>query len=146
MVTVGHYGSDCRDALFRAVHINSYIGYHGKVSIMTDPNVQTRRAKRIMVTSGWLASKKNRINDVSFILLNKPFTQVKPFTIDSTPIQGDEMLGVVGYPGDKNDKIGGTEKGSKMYQQFPKVKYNSRLPKSTCFNAGFPPMLDGLDP
>ena len=125
MVTAGHCAYDWRDALGRAVHINAYIGYHGKASIMTDPNVQTRRAKRIVTTSGWLTSKKNRINDVSFVLLNKPFTQVKPFTFDSTPTQGDEMLGVVGYPGDKIDKIGATEeKGAKMYQQFAKVKYN----------------------
>ena len=125
MITAGHCAYDWRDALGRAVHINAYIGYHGKASITTDPDVQTRRAKRIVTTPGWLTSKKNRINDVSFILLNKPFTMVKPFTFDATPLQGDETLGVVGYPGDKYLKVGGEEeKGAIMYQQFAKVKYD----------------------
>ena len=116
MATAGHCAYDWRDAIGRAVHINAYVGYHGKASIKTDPNIQTRRAKRIVTTPGWLTSKKNRINNVSFIFLNEPFTQVKLFTFDSTPMQGNEMLGVLGYPGDKIEKVGEVEeKGAKMY-------------------------------
>ena len=121
LVTAGHCAYDWRASFGRAVNINAYIGYHGKASINNDSNVQSRRAKRIVTTAGWLSSKKNRANDVSFIQLNEPFTDVEPIKFSDTPYQGNEDLGVVGYPGDKSD---GSERGAHMYEEFATVKYD----------------------
>ena len=121
LVTAGHCAYDWRDSFGRAVNINAYIGYQGKSSIADDPSVQSRQAKRIVTTAGWLDSKKKRVNDVSFIQLDKPFTDVKPIEFNDTPLQGNEELGVVGYPGDKSD---GNEKGAHMYEEFATVKYD----------------------
>ena len=122
MVTAGHCVYDWREPFGRAVHINAYIGYNGKASV-DSPNVQSRRAKRALTTEGWLQSYSNRINDVAFVKLEKPFVGVEPFSFDATPSRGEESLGVVGYPGDKFDNET-EEKGPFMYEEYANVKYD----------------------
>ncbi|KAI0817091.1 trypsin-like cysteine/serine peptidase domain-containing protein [Xylaria sp. FL0064] len=129
LVTAGHnvYSwAGIEGGLGRAVHINCYIGYHGRDSI-DSPTVQHRFAKTIVTTAEWLTSKDNRHRDVAFIQLDRPFTgNLRVFSYKPTPKAGDEMLGVVGYPADKSlaDKDGREEKGALMYEMFNDVQYN----------------------
>ena len=102
LVTAGHCSYDYRDKLGRVTEIKAYIGYEGKDSIGR-PNVQFRRGKRVVTTSGWLTNKNNRKNDVSFVQLDRPFTGIVPINIMTTPDRGSFTLGVVGYPGDKRE-------------------------------------------
>jgi V8-like Glu-specific endopeptidase len=124
LVTAGHCVYDWRDSLGKVVQVKAYIGYSGKGSIGS-PDVQFRRGHRIAATEGWLKGPENRTNDVSFIQVEKPFTGIVPFKFAETPLQGNDMLGVVGYPADMklNDKKDG-EKGAQMYEEFEMVKYD----------------------
>ena len=124
LVTAGHCAYDWKSNFGRCVQVKAYIGYDGKDSAARS-DVQFRSGKKIVTTGGWLKSAENRVNDVSFIQLNKPFTGVTPFQFDNTPIQGNEVLGVVGYPGDKryNEAKGG-ERGAQMWGEFIKVKWD----------------------
>lgn len=64
----------------------------------------------------------SRQHDVSFIKLDKPFTEITPFKFDSTSMKGNASLGVVGYLGDlKDDAIG--EPGAQMYEMFLDTKW-----------------------
>ncbi|KAI3316812.1 trypsin-like serine protease [Xylariaceae sp. AK1471] len=129
LVTAGHNvyswaGSE--EGLGRAVHINCYIGYHGRDSI-NSPIVQRRLAKTVVTTAEWLTSKDNRHRDVAFIQLDRPFEgNLRVFSYKPTPKAGDEMIGVVGYPADKSitDKEGREEKGALMYEMFNDIQYN----------------------
>ncbi|KAI1272924.1 trypsin-like cysteine/serine peptidase domain-containing protein [Xylaria sp. FL0933] len=129
LVTAGHnvYSwAGIEGGLGRAVHINCYIGYHGRDSINL-PTVQHRFAKTIVTTAEWLTSKDNRHRDVAFIQLDRPFVgNLRVFSYKPTPKAGDEMLGVVGYPADKSlaDKDGREEKGALMYEMFNDIQYN----------------------
>ncbi|KAI0429589.1 trypsin-like cysteine/serine peptidase domain-containing protein [Xylaria sp. FL1042] len=135
LVTAGHNvyswaGSE--GSLGRAVHINCYIGYHGRDSV-DSPMVQHRFAKTVVTTAEWLTSKDNRHRDVAFIQLDRPFTgNLRVFSYKPTPKVGDEMLGVVGYPADKSlaDKDGREEKGALMYEMFNDIQYNLEDKKS----------------
>ncbi|KAK4222552.1 hypothetical protein QBC38DRAFT_401292 [Podospora fimiseda] len=129
LVTAGHnvfdwsgYGT----GLGRAVHIKVYIGYHGREN--TDsPMVQSRVAREIVTTAEWIMSRENRHRDVAIIRLDRPFTgNLRCFNYKSTPKQGEDMLGVVGYPADKvlTYDDGREEKGAIMYEQFNDIAYN----------------------
>ena len=111
--------------LGRATEIKAYIGYKGKGSV-NDQNVQFRTAKRIVTTEGWLKAKGAKNFDVGFVQVNKPFTGIKPFTFTETPSRGDLTLGVVGYPGDLEDKRT-KEKGALMYEMFLPVSLVTRI-------------------
>jgi V8-like Glu-specific endopeptidase len=122
LVTAGHCAYDWGDLpdrkpLGRAVAVEAYIGYNGKTSIGTE-NVQFRRGTQIVTTEGWVKSSHNRRNDVSFIKLNKPFTGVTPFKYTATPGKNNDVIGVVGYPGDKSvDK----EEAAQMYEDWKRT-------------------------
>lgn len=128
LVTAGHCVYDWSQGeggLGRAVNVKAYIGYNGKQSVGTE-SVQFRHGSQIVTTAPWLKSPENRTNDVSFIKLANPFNDpasspLVPFKFSETPGQGEDILGVVGYPGDMT-MLG--EKGAQMYEEFGSVKYN----------------------
>ena len=115
LVTAGHCTYDWGHKLGRATEVKAYIGYNGKASVAS-PNVQFRTAKRIVTTEGWLKARGAKNFDVGFMQLNKPFTGIVPIKYEETPSEGNETLGVVGYPGDLADQAG--EKGACMYEMF----------------------------
>ena len=100
----------------RATEVKAYIGYDGRQS-EKDPNVQFRHVKRVVTTEGWVKTKGQKSFDVSFMQVEKPFTGIRPIRYEETPSQGNEVLGVVGYPGDLSDK-NTREKGAHMYEMF----------------------------
>ncbi|KAK7710650.1 hypothetical protein SLS64_005553 [Diaporthe eres] len=127
MVTAGHNVYNwAGNGLGRATIIKCHIGYRGKESI-GKPGVQTRHAKRCVTSAEWLTSKDNRHRDFAFIQVDKPFTgNLRLFSYGKTPPHGYEMLGVVGYPGDRTikDSYGRDERGAEMYKEFDKVNYH----------------------
>lgn len=127
MVTAGHNVYNwAGNGLGRATIIKCHIGYQGKESV-GKPGVQTRHAKRCVTSAEWLASKDNRHRDFAFIQVDKPFTgNLRLFSYGKTPPHGHEMLGVVGYPGDRTikDSYGRDERGAQMYKEFDKVNYH----------------------
>lgn len=127
MVTAGHNVYNwAGNGLGKATIIKCHIGYQGKESI-GKPGVQTRHAKRCVTSAEWLASKDNRHRDFAFIQVDKPFTgNLRLFSYGKTPPNGCEMLGVVGYPGDRTikDSYGRPERGAEMYVEFDKVNYH----------------------
>ncbi|KAJ5292686.1 uncharacterized protein N7443_008639 [Penicillium atrosanguineum] len=84
-------------------------------------------AEKIVTTGEWVDSSNNRHKDVAFIQLDRPFTgNLRLFGYKSTPIKGYEMIGVVGYPGDRtlSDRDGIEEQGAQMYELFGAIMYN----------------------
>lgn len=127
MCTAGHNVYNwAGNGLGKATIIKCHIGYHGKESI-GKAGVQTRHAKRCVTSAEWLASKDNRHRDFAFIQVDKPFTgNLRLFSYGKTPPHGYELLGVVGYPGDRSikDSYGRVERGAEMYKEFDKVTYD----------------------
>ena len=119
LTLIGHCSYDWGHKLGRATEIKAYIGYNGRQSV-SKPDVQFRRAKKIVVPAGWLKNKGVKNQDVSFIQLDKPFTGITPFKFNETSATGEAVLGVVGYPGDKFD-MATREKGAQMYEMYEKV-------------------------
>jgi hypothetical protein len=122
LVTAGHCSYDWKYKWGRATEVKAYIGYKGKKSV-SDRNVQFRSVKRIVTTEGWLKAKGAKNFDVSFMQVDKPFTGITPFKFEETPATGDEVLGVVGYPGDLKDQ---GEGGALMYEMFLQVSMPQR--------------------
>lgn len=120
LITAGHCSFDHTYQLGRAIEVKAYVGYDGKDSINT-ANVQFRRGARFLTTSGWYQNEVNRENDVSFLKLEKAFTNVTPFAFQPTPVNGNMMLGVVGYPADKSLQ---GEVAAQMYAQYKLVDFN----------------------
>ena len=116
LVTAGHCSYDWGHKLGRATEVKAYIGYDGEDSV-NDPNVQFRSVKRIVTTEGWVKTKGQKSFDVGFMQVETPFTGITPVRFEETPSQGDLVLGVVGYPGDKYDKQTG-QHGAQMYEMF----------------------------
>ncbi|KAL1850728.1 hypothetical protein Daus18300_012806 [Diaporthe australafricana] len=127
MITAGHNVYNwAGNGLGKATVIKCHIGYQGKESV-GKATVQTRHAKRCVTSAEWLASKDNRHRDFAFIQVDKPFTgNLRAFSYGKTPPHGTEMLGVVGYPGDRTikDSYGRDERGAMMYKEFDKVAYD----------------------
>ena len=69
--------------------------------------------RNIATTAGWLTGPEHRQNDVAFVQFASPFTGITPFKYAATPANGDEIIGVVGYPGDMKYK---SEGGAQMYE------------------------------
>ncbi|KAH7324333.1 hypothetical protein B0I35DRAFT_159651 [Stachybotrys elegans] len=129
VVTAGHCVYDWANGMGRAVRINAYIGYNGRDSVKNkDADVQLRRGLRVATTAGWLASSSNRTSDVAFIKLDSGFTGITSQLVHHmpTPVKGAEILGIVGYPGDKfkKDKNGKEEKGAQMYEAWEHTEWN----------------------
>lgn len=87
---------------------------------MHHKDVQFRSGKAIVSTDRWLAGGKIEAADVGLILLDKPFTGVKPIRFEKTPNADKAIIGIVGYPADKSFK---GEGGAQMVSQtIPKDK------------------------
>lgn len=82
---------------------------------MNQKDAQFRSAKSIVTTDRWLAGGKTEAADVGLILLEKPFTGVKPIKFENTPNAGKAIIGIVGYPADKS--LNG-ESGAQMVSQI----------------------------
>jgi V8-like Glu-specific endopeptidase len=123
LITAGHcaydWGDSDRPAYGRAIEVIAHVGYSGKDSVGTS-SVQTRSGAKIVTTEGWLRSA-NHQDDVSFIQLDQPFTDVAKWTFNVTPTKGFAVIGVVGYPGDKEKN---REAGAEMYEEFKTVNWN----------------------
>jgi V8-like Glu-specific endopeptidase len=112
LVTAAHCVYDHANNLGMATQIRAYVGYHGKKYVTEkDTEVQLRHGEVIVTPSSWVNGKA-RINDFAFVKLSKPFTGVKPMPFLPTPSSGNEKLGVVGYPADKQQD---DEHGALMY-------------------------------
>lgn len=122
LVTAGHCVHMFQNGWGHVAQVNAHIGYNGKASIGTQ-NVQSRQGVRAVTTEGWLASNENRQNDVGFIKLDRPFDNVTPFEIGTTPGRGEDKLGVVGYPGDMTDPRT-RERGYHMFEEFQPTRFN----------------------
>ncbi|KAL9010457.1 MAG: hypothetical protein Q9173_004607 [Seirophora scorigena] len=128
-VTAGHCSYDWSHSLGRATEVKAYIGYHGNQSVKK-PETQFRHVTRIVTTEGWLRGRGAKNFDVSFMQVEKPFTDITPIVYSETPESGEYTIGVVGYPGDlKDDKTG--EKGAYMYEMFLETKYDLALQADT---------------
>ena len=121
LVTAAHVvrPSSCE----RAVHLNAYAGYRGLGSV-GKPAVQKRRAKRVLVLKAYYDDNRSYTDDVAIVKLREPFENVRPFTHCETPEQETEsLLGVVGYPADK-DRYDVEDLGPLMYEQFAPTSWN----------------------
>ncbi|KAK3312300.1 trypsin-like cysteine/serine peptidase domain-containing protein [Apodospora peruviana] len=129
LVTAGHnvFHWSSPKGMGRAVHIKCYIGYQGENSL-NSRDVQSRIGKSVVVPAEWLASKENRHRDVAFIRVDHPFSgNLRPFSYKPTPKSGNELLGVVGYPGDRalgDVGRGKQEPGAHMYEEFDSTAYS----------------------
>lgn len=125
LVTAGHCSFDQGDvdrpAYGRAVEIIVHIGYNGAGSVTKE---QTSHGIKIVTTKGWLKTADHQ-NDVSFVKIDPPFTEIDnntALTYEATPLTGKEAIGVVGYPGDMHD--GSDEYGAQMYEEFKTVNWS----------------------
>ncbi|KAK3346997.1 hypothetical protein B0T25DRAFT_592952 [Lasiosphaeria hispida] len=125
LITAGHcvfdINHETKKGLGRVTEMKVFIGYSGKKSVDTE-GVQQRKAASVATTAQWVTSG-NRRGDVAFVRLDKPFTgNLRLFTYKDTPVaQSDVMLGVVGYPGDKDVD---SEKGAEMYELMESNTYS----------------------
>ncbi|KAF4446453.1 glutamyl endopeptidase [Fusarium austroafricanum] len=101
LVTAGHLVYDWGRHYGAATEIKCYIGYNGRASI-NRPQVQTRYGTNVVTTAEWVETQDNRLKDVAFVQLDRPFTgNLRVLSYINTPRAGRDVLGVVGYPGDK---------------------------------------------
>lgn len=121
VVTAGHCSYDWEHGLGRLTNVKAYIGYCGNESIYDTDNfdVQFRTAISVATTSDWLGGGKNEARDVSFIKVSTPFDNVQSSLISyaPTPLSGDSVIGVVGYPGDLMEAAT-SERGAFMYEMY----------------------------
>ena len=87
IATAGHNAFDWAHKLGPVIQVKAYIGYNGKASV-SNPDVQFSHVSKVATTSEWLSTKGNKSRDVSFMLLDRPFTGVKPFKFADTPAAG----------------------------------------------------------
>ena len=121
-VTASHCSYDRAYQMRHATQVKAYIGYGGH-DPENSPTVQSRLVKRITTTKGWLKAGASKPYDVSFMQVDTPFTGITPIKPQNTPANCIEMLGVVGYPGDKVDPKTG-ENGAQMYEMYLKTRYD----------------------
>ena len=120
LVTAGHMVFDWENKFGRCIEVKAYVGYNGCASVL-EGKAQFQRGKKVVTTIDFLEDEDNRQADVAFIQLDKPFKDVNPITFAPTPETGNEILGVVGYPG---DKVKDMEPGAQMWAEFKKTSWN----------------------
>lgn len=103
-----------------AVEILVYLGYNGR---NPDPDQNThrelRRATRVAVHYKWYISNSST-NDLAVIQVAPSFVDVTPILYSNTPLSGDTVLRVVGYPGD----IPQEAKGQFMYESVGDTQWD----------------------
>ncbi|RTE85272.1 hypothetical protein BHE90_000014 [Fusarium euwallaceae] len=125
IVTGGDVVYDRRFKLGECTQMKCYIGYNGRDSV-NSPQVQSRHGVNVATTADWVQTNQNRMRDVAFIKVNRPFEgDLGKFKFEATPLSGDGInLGVVGYPGDKTFN---NERGGQMYAEFAKTSYDLKM-------------------
>ncbi|KAE8325668.1 trypsin-like cysteine/serine peptidase domain-containing protein [Aspergillus sergii] len=102
----------------QAQQVKCWIGYQGR-SYVNKKSVQHRMALNVVTTESWVTKNGDRLHDVAFIQVRKPFTgNLRPFEYIETPLRQTKRvwLQVVGYPGDKYvDYEGRDDKGARMW-------------------------------
>ncbi|KAL0949110.1 hypothetical protein HGRIS_009197 [Hohenbuehelia grisea] len=126
LVTAGHVVYDQAYKYGACTQIKCYIGYEGVDSVKPSddpiPAVQPRYGKQIITTKSWITVDGDRLHDVAFIRVHKPFVgKLNVFKAVDTEPSATLLLGVVGYPGDKELK---DEKGALMYALFATTTYD----------------------
>ncbi|KAF3939266.1 hypothetical protein ABW19_dt0206360 [Dactylella cylindrospora] len=119
MITAGHCAYDKGHNLKFALSMKCYVGYQGKESVGT-PSCEFRWGKKIATPAMWISGIE-RTYDVAFVLLDKPFTGIKPIKFKDTPNEGSANIGVVGYPGDLKSPSG--ENGAYMYEDYSETTW-----------------------
>ncbi|KAJ7692332.1 trypsin-like cysteine/serine peptidase domain-containing protein [Mycena olivaceomarginata] len=105
-----------------AIQIMCYIGYNGPQSVQA-VEVQLRHGRKVVTMESWL-NESSPCHDVAFIQTDAPFTgNLNPFEFIDTPSSITGLLGVVGYPSDKD--LDG-KKGAQMYKLFQRTTYDLR--------------------
>lgn len=122
MVTAGHLAYDYKSRR-RAVSLNAYAGYHG-LSSVGKKDVEKRPGDRVAILEAYHSDDPTHACDVAFVKLKKPFKNSQAFTHCDTPDQGNSSLGIVGYPGDKDDNGDDRDIGPFMYEEFAKAEWN----------------------
>ena len=127
LITAGHVVYDWGRRLGPVKEMKCYIGYNGRASVMTS-HVQARFAKKVVTTVEWLEKSDNRQKDVAFVQVDRPFTgNLRNFLYTDTHESDTQVLGVVGYPGDKSlkDEVSDDdEAGAQMYEEFASTSYD----------------------
>lgn len=130
IVTAGHNAFNWqgnRGQPGEVVEVEAYIGYQGRATLRQDiasGQVQYRRGKSVVTTTQYISNYKQRNFNFALIQLDRPFNDVTPIRWRSTPMRADGVkIGVVGYPGDKNDD---GEAGAKMYEMFLPITFDLR--------------------
>lgn len=100
--------------------VKAYIGYKGRKALSA-PGVQFAKGQSVVTASQFIQSKDNRPWDAAFIKLESPFEGTVPIEYMSTPVSGNSVIGVVGYPGDLNED---GEPGARMYEMFLPTKWD----------------------
>lgn len=121
LVTAGHCVYDKAYKMGQVKSIVAYLGYQGVDSIDRPySNVEIAYGKVVATTAGWIRNLGNigRQYDIAWVKLDREFQEIgevsKAIKWSNTPFQGNNsMLGVVGYPGDK--ELHG-EHGAEMYE------------------------------
>ena len=129
IVTAGHclYDHDTEkdSGQGNVTRIKAYIGYNGRNSI-GDDDVQFRLGSSVSTPAEWLESSDNRNYDIGFVELSKPFDGIRAIRYIDTPLQGDLIIGVVGYPNDKTYK---KESAAQMYEAFQEQTFDIQKSK-----------------
>ncbi|KAF2216911.1 hypothetical protein CERZMDRAFT_92982 [Cercospora zeae-maydis SCOH1-5] len=121
IATAGHNVYDWSHNAGQAIEIKCYAGWTGTSRI--NESVEFRRAARVVTTERWLQTRGSKAHDFALIQVEKPFTNVTPFSyIETPPFQANVRLGVVGYPAEARDDRG--ERGARMYEMFLDTSYN----------------------
>lgn len=121
LVTAGHVVYDWGRGYGPTTQIKCYIGYDGR-ALMKAPNVQPRYGKNVITTGDWIGTADNRLRDVAFIQVHKPFEgNLSLFNYSDTPESDSTMISIVGYPGDRSL---GAETGAQMYEMSKMTDYD----------------------
>lgn len=99
-----------------------YVGYNGIASVR-ETNVECQIGECIALHYGWYTSS-SAVNDLAFIRVTKPFTDVSPIPWKDCPTKGENIqIRVVGYPGDMPDgRL--EEKGQHMFESAGPITFN----------------------
>lgn len=122
MVTAGHLAYDYESGR-RAVSLNTYAGYHG-LSTVGEKDVEKRPGDRVAILEAYHCDDPTHTYDVAFVKLKKPFQNAQAFTHCDTPEKGNSSLGIVGYPGDKDNNGDYRDIGPFMYEEFAETEWN----------------------
>ena len=128
LVTAGHCAYDRKYNLGPLKQVKVYVGYCGRDNAH-NPTVQFRHGTQVVTAIGWLKGKEGgAASDISFIRMQKGFTDITPMRFRDTPETGNLDLGVIGYSSDKVDASTG-ECGAFMYEDFQNTSFDLRNSK-----------------